>query len=421
MSPPSPAARPCWPPLPPPAPRPAARLALRSAAGSGPRLAAVVAGVFGLVAACSSAPPPGPSAPPPEVASAVPSAPSEPPAGPIPSPPLASASADRSPAGGLQAFDAGIPPLRRGGNLLLVESPPRSSERLARLPSRIRLQVEGSLFAGSTRFWAGPEVPVWVPLATGKTELFLLDRATGPEGQPGYFALYREIYGAGACQAGAAGVCEYLAVFFDDKGQTVWTLPLNPLFLHERDMEIQDIRYDGGVLFFNEFCQGSMPGGLPRFSCGELSAVDPTAGRVLWRSARRVAENVFLPLPGYLITGYGQYGEPGRVSLLRRSTGKVLSSVLIQAAHHGFVARPDNRIEVDVFYGSFQTLGLVGLDGPRPSLKVLSPLTPRPTPPSASASAASLPASPLPGFPFPLPLSAIPGLLPGLALPAPPP
>jgi outer membrane protein assembly factor BamB len=244
---------------------------------------------------------------------------------------------------------------------------------------------------------------VHVPLVTAEMELFLLDRVGSPGSPRGHLAFYRQMLFSGDCHPNTQHRCQFLAAFFDETGQPSWSLPLNELLSRKVDVEIQDIRYDGGVLYLNESCFGST-GGVPRSLCGVLTALDPVAGRVIWRSAPLVSEGEFLVMKEHFITGFGQPGERARISLVQRSTGKVLSWLSLAAVHQSFVVRPGDEVEVQAYYQQTATLKLAGLDGPRPTLRVVSALRERPPPPSPSGTA------PPSVFPFPLP----PGLLQGL-------
>jgi hypothetical protein len=348
------------------------------------------------VAACSSGAPPEPAAPPAPLEAAGPLVVAS--VG-----PSGAASADRGPAEGLRAFDPGVPPVRQGGNLLLVESPPRAPTP-EWYQSTQRKHVEGNTAFGTTRVWVGREVPVKVPLETGSMELFLLDEVRGPGSPKGLLAFYREMSGPGGCLGGSAGVCQFLAAFFDEQGEVVWSLPLNPLFSQKEGVDVPDIRYAGGVLFFNQTCLGATVGA----SCGVLLAVDPTTSRVLWRTPRGVSEASFLLLPDYLVTAYGTSAALNRASLLDRATGKVVSSAMMGVSHFAFAERPGGDIEADVYWKSIQTLRITGRGGPHPVLRVVSRPTPRPV---ASASASASAAFP---FPFPLPPGLLQGLPPGL-------
>src|SRR5262249_14090676 len=150
------------------------------------------------------------------------------------------------------------------------------------------------------REWGGPEVPVFVPLASGSLELFVLDRGTED------VALYRDPYDAGSCSLSGDANCDYEVKVFRC-GELAASVALGPLLSRKDELEVQDIRYADGVLYFNEACQSysRLAGGR----CSSMVAVDVQSGQVLWRSEPLRSNNVFLVVGDYLVTGYGFTGE----------------------------------------------------------------------------------------------------------------
>jgi hypothetical protein len=363
-----------------------------------PLPAARLASLALSLAACSSAPPPEP-APPLPAASAAPALASAEAA------PAASGPGERSPAGTLQPFDPGIPPLRRSGLGLVVESPPRP--RTMSNAFRGRADVEGQFYGINARYWVGADVPVHVPLVVEDQELLLLDRAEAPGGVRGHLAFYRQHFSIGSCGGGGVFRCRFLAIFFDEQGQTVWSLPLEPFLSIKQSVEIHDIRYEGGMLYVNEACFGDAPGKDTRESCGGMVAIEPATGRSIWRSSPRVSEKPFVVLKDHLVAGFSVPVDHSRISLVRRDTGKVVASQLIAAYHESFEAIAGDRIEIAASSRQTMTMALTGLGGPRPGLKVVTALHSRPPPPAPPAFSSGTVSIPVP-FPFPLP----PGLVP---------
>lgn len=232
------------------------------------------------------------------------------------------------------------PPSRReGGDRLVVDSPP-AKPRYAFF-GRLRIQIEGGLTLGSERLWIGPEVPVYVPLEEDGLELFLLDPM--PDGA--HLAFYREPYGGRSCRLGASINCRYLAALFGADGKVVWARELSPWLSRPDHLEIQDIRYADGVLYFNEACQGYArdAGG----ACSALVAVDPAASRVLWRTPHRTSNNVFEVVDRELIVaGYGFTAEARQLSLIRRSDGAVVSTLRMADSHNRIIPLGGGRFEV---------------------------------------------------------------------------
>jgi hypothetical protein len=247
--------------------------------------------------------------------------------------------------------------VRKGGNLT-VEAPPRApSDTMA---SRMRTHVEGALSATSARVWVGPQVPGFVPLTDGTAELFLLDRV-GDE----FLAFYRDPYDAGSCTLAGDENCRYLARLYDLRGEVLWSLELGPLLSRKDDLEIQDIRYDDGVLFFNEACQSYSREAGGR--CSALVAVDPRAAKVLWRSAPLTSNNTFALVGAWIVCGYGFTAERDFLYVVRRSDGKRVAKAPLAAAPEGIIIDDDGIVRVRVYPGDEVRFRL-DIDGPKPGL-----------------------------------------------------
>lgn len=231
------------------------------------------------------------------------------------------------------------PARRQGGDRLVVDSPP-AKPRYAFF-GRLRSQIEGGLTLGGERLWIGPEVPAYVPLDDDGIELFLLDPA--PDGA--HLAFYREPYGGRSCQLGTPINCRYLAALFGADGKVAWVRELNAWLSRPDHLEIQDIRYADGVLYFNEACQSYAreAGG----ACSALVAVDPVASRVLWRTSHRTSNNVFQVVDRELIVaGYGFTDEARQLALIRRADGAIVSTLKTADSHNRIVPLGGGRFEV---------------------------------------------------------------------------
>lgn len=141
----------------------------------------------------------------------------------------------------------------------------------------------------------------------------------------GWLGFYRE----------PAGVSEprnarFTAVLFGADGRRTWTLALND-FLSRRDrLEITDIRYVDGRLYFNESCQSYSREAGGR--CSSLVRLDPVRRRVEWRARPLVSNGIFIPVDGRIVAGYGFTAEPDYVYLLDRATGRILSTTRLDTA-----------------------------------------------------------------------------------------
>jgi hypothetical protein len=164
--------------------------------------------------------------------------------------------------------------------------------------------------------------PAWLPRRRGPLELFIADPT--PDG---WLAFYRTPL---AQMRGAANP-RFVVVMRQAADAVAWDLELNPLLSRPDRLEITDVRYADGRLYFNESCQSYSreAGG----GCSSLVRVDPRAGRVDWRTPPLVSNNVFLLHGAYVVAGYGFTAEPDAVSLVDRATGRILAT-------HGLVSAP---------------------------------------------------------------------------------
>ncbi|MBA2541629.1 MAG: hypothetical protein H0V17_18440, partial [Deltaproteobacteria bacterium] len=194
------------------------------------------------------------------------------------------------------------------------------------------------------RAWIGPAVPAYVPKRIGTLELMVLDEIAGE----GYLALYRDPYDVASCRLGNESNCAYQARYFSG-GKVAWSLPLNKLMSRTDHLEIQDIRLSGGVLYFNEACQSysNEAGG----DCSSLVAVDPAAGRVLWRSPVLTSNNRFMVRGCYIVAGYGFTSEPDALHLIDRGTGKIVQRLPVASAPQGYTFADPARLDVTLYSG----------------------------------------------------------------------
>ena len=190
--------------------------------------------------------------------------------------------------------------------------------------------------------WIGPDVPPFVPPAVGSMHLDLLDRSSNA-----WIALYRESFDA--CGAGTPGSrnCGAEVLVFDCAGGPIAKIPLLPLLSRRDQLEVQDVRYDGGVLYFNEACQtyAREAGGR----CSSLVAFDPAAGRVLWRTPPLVSNNGFVVAGDYLVAAYGFTGERASIHLVRRDDGAVVDTKPLRHTNFEMYLEADT-VGVDLWY-----------------------------------------------------------------------
>lgn len=169
------------------------------------------------------------------------------------------------------------------------------------------------------------ELPGGVPRVMDGLPLHLAQRAQG-----GWLALYASAP-EGRANAG------YRAALFGKRGELVWKVDLNRFLSRPRDLEIQDIRLQGGKLYFNEACQSYSAEAGGR--CSALVRVDPVRGTLDWRSRNLVSNNVFIFHGPYIVAGYGFTREPDFLYLVSPETGRVVASRALDSAHSYLEAR----------------------------------------------------------------------------------
>lgn len=253
-----------------------------------------------------------------------------------------------------------IAPLLRQVGDLTIEAPPREPS-----PShgggRLRTHTEGSLSKGSPRVWVGPQVPGFVPLMEDSMELFLLDRV-GDE----FMALYRDPYGASSCGLGDDANCSYFVRLYDLEGNERWAVDPNELLSRTTYLEVQDIRYDQGLLYLNEACQSYARGA--RGKCSALLAYDPAAGELRWRTRPLVSNGEFLVHGDHIITGYGFTNERDFIFVIRRRDGKIVQKISVPKSPQTFTLSDDGLLEVIIYPGTTLLYRLRGWDSDAPRL-----------------------------------------------------
>jgi len=216
-------------------------------------------------------------------------------------------------------------------------------------------------------------VPSFVPLTVGNMELELLDPIPG-----GYLALYRTWGSLG-------GNDSYEARLFSCSGQTTATVPINKLLSRRDQLEVQDMRFADGTLYFNEACQSYSRDAGGR--CSALLAVNPYTRGVLWRTGSLVSNSVIRIEGAYVITGYGFTAESDWVRVVRRSDGRVMEKKALPSSHFGLeVANGILDVEVGGKWASFR---MDGFSGANPRLTSLGTHAARSATPAATAPAAA--------------------------------
>lgn len=226
---------------------------------------------------------------------------------------------------------------------------------------RLRMQGSGSLSARNGTAWTPPNAPATVPQDVGPLKLFLYD-----EVDAGHLAFYREPYDLGSCKAAGATNCAYEAHLYDREGRQVWSLALGALLSRPDHLEIQDIRYASGVLYFNEACASYSREAQRR--CSSLVAVDPARATVLWRTPPLISNGRFFVRGCYIVAGYGFTAEPDALHLVDRATGTVLRTLPVSSAPQSYTLGDQDRLAVQLYGGNVRRFKLKAFETRHPQL-----------------------------------------------------
>ncbi len=191
----------------------------------------------------------------------------------------------------------------------------------------------------------GPQVPGFIPLVEGTTELFLLHH----QRDGSFLAFYRDPYDASSCALSGHDNCAYVATLFAHCGEVRWSISLGDLLSRGDHLEIQDIQLEGETLYFNEACQTYSKDAKGK--CSALVAVDPTTNEVLWRTKSLVSNGVFFISGDYIVAGYGFTAERDTLSIVRRSDGRLMSRQRLPKAPQDIHLLEPGLLEVEVYPG----------------------------------------------------------------------
>jgi len=192
------------------------------------------------------------------------------------------------------------------------DDPPDFNERGA---LRLRSMSKGCLLKDCYTHWVGPPVPAYVPLALGTQRLTLIEPT-----ESGTMAFYRDPYGAPSCSLSSPSNCAYTVSLRSPDGRST-ELRLGEYFSRSDHLEVQDVRYDDGVVYFNEACQSYSRDAEGR--CSSLVAVDAVTGVQRWRTGNLVSNGYFVVLDDHIVASYGFTSEKPRMSVIDKRTGKV--------------------------------------------------------------------------------------------------
>ncbi len=120
-------------------------------------------------------------------------------------------------------------------------------------------------------------------------------------------------------------------IYYDKKGTQVWALKLADL-VKEKRMEVQDIRFEDNILYFNAACIGYSSS--EKGKCSSLYAIDTLTQKVLWRTPYLVSNNIFIIEGELIISGYGFTSEPDYIFLIDKNSGKIIYKQKIDSGHN---------------------------------------------------------------------------------------
>lgn len=189
-------------------------------------------------------------------------------------------------------------------------------------------------------------LPPYVPPRLDGLDMILADSTAD-----GWLALYRTPL---AEWAGMHGNGRYRAILYAGDGARTWDLDLTRFLSRTDHLEIQDIRYADGKLYFNEACQSYSREAGGR--CSSLLRVDVAKAAVDWRTPPLVSNNVLILHGPWVIAGYGFTAEPDFLHLVDRRTGAVVAKQRLDSAHSYLDVR-GNRLHV-VTYDSIYVFEL---------------------------------------------------------------
>lgn len=205
-------------------------------------------------------------------------------------------------------------------------------------------------------------------------ELFIMDPVAidNPETTrtpDGFLAFYRDPYDASSCGLSANTNCAVGAALYHCSGKLLWVHNFKNFLSKPTHLEVQDVRYDRGLLYFNEACQSysKEAGG----QCSALVAVDPKEKKVIWRSKPLISNNRFFVLKNYIIAGYGFTAEPDFLYVVRKSDGSVAQKISIPTSHEELKQEGD-RLVVSIYGDKLLHYRMEGFDGDKPKLVKLA-------------------------------------------------
>lgn len=200
-----------------------------------------------------------------------------------------------------------------------------------------------------------------MPLESGHAVLDLLDLEGGT-----YVALYRERFDHCGAGTNKGKNCAAEVRLYDTAGKELAVVPLGPHLSRPDNLEVQDIHFDQGTLYFNEACQtfSSEAGGR----CSSLVALDPFAKRVKWRTPPLVSNNWFVLAGDYIVAAYGFTHEPAAIRIVRKKDGAIMQRKDLESTNFEMTVK-GNVLGVDLWHRIGRVhFEMIGFDGDAPKL-----------------------------------------------------
>lgn len=179
------------------------------------------------------------------------------------------------------------------------------------------------------------DTPEFIPRSMGDLTLWVADRV-----DDGWLAFYREPLGSNPGSLNS----RYHATLHSHDGSIAWSLSLDPFLSAPTHLEIQDVRYEAGSLYFNGACQSYSREADGR--CSALVRVDPVEREVVWRTRDRISNDIFMLHGKSVVAGYGFTAEPDSLFLVDRETGEVSASHPLATTHSYMEVSPAGRLMV---------------------------------------------------------------------------
>ena len=203
--------------------------------------------------------------------------------------------------------------------------------------------VSGSLQADNARTWVGPPVPPFVPLYVGAAELAEIR----PAGDA-LLAHYQTPGGGLGCENPFKQTCPQVIRAFDRCGAPTWSVDVRDFFAKGTvARRTEHWLYDGTTLYFDESCVDAST--KPKGKCGSLIAMDPSTGKLVWRTAAMTSSGPLLMHDGWLVAVYHYLGQQPFVHLVRPADGKVALRQKIEGGLYDFGVQPDGHLQLTAF------------------------------------------------------------------------